>query len=61
MKRHPKCEIGARLRLSLRRGGITSLLGPVDRRLDLYAEESEFLLLGTMWEQWIRVESDANL
>ena len=29
--------------VSLRRGGITSLLGPMDRRLDLYAEEAEFL------------------
>eukprot|EP00913_Durusdinium_trenchii_P008597 g8072.t1 len=29
--------------LSLRQGGITSLLGPVDHRLDLYAEESGFM------------------
>jgi len=35
--------------LSLRRAGITSLLGPVDHRLDLYAEESGFL------EDWQRL------
>lgn len=35
--------------LSLRRAGITSLLGPVDHRLDLYADESGFL------EDWQRI------
>lgn len=37
--------------VSLRRAGITSLLGPVDHRLDLYADESGFL------EDWQRISA----